>query len=302
MTAPLPPASLVVCTRNRPAFLLDTLRSLLAGEELPAEIVVIDQSDVPCPGVDGLAGELPCDLRYVPVRSVGLGRARNAGVEAARHEILAFIDDDMWVCRHWWGALLRSLLAEGPCCVVTGQVRAAPPEVPGGIAPSTMLGDERTVYEGRLAGDVLAAGNMALYRTAFEDVGLFDERLGAGGRFPSSEDNDLCFRLLEAGYRIVYEPQAVLEHRAWRTKGDYVRLRWRYGRGNGAYYAKHLAPGDGRMLRRLHADVVRQLRKVPGRLRRRELRMLASDAAFALGLVSGAAEWLLTEGRAGDGR
>jgi len=201
----------------------------------------------------------------------------------------------MWVCPRWWGALLRSLLAEGPCSVVTGQVRAAPPEVPGGIAPSTMLGDERVVYEGRLDGDVLAAGNMALYRTAFAEVGLFDERLGAGGRFPSSEDNDLCFRLLEAGYRIVYEPLAVLEHRAWRTKGDYVRLRWRYGRGNGAYYAKHLAPGDGRMLRRLRADVVRQLRKVPGRLRRRELRMLVSDAAFTLGLFSGAAEWILTE-------
>lgn len=293
----LPPASLVLCTRDRPAFLLDTLRSLLAGEELPAEIVVIDQSGTPCPGLDGLAGDLPCDLRHVPVRSVGLGRARNAGVEAARHEILAFIDDDMWVGRGWWGALLRSLLAEGPRGVVTGQVRAAPPEVPGGIAPSTMLGDERVVYEGRLEGDVLAAGNMVLHRAAFAEVGLFDERLGAGGRFPSSEDNDFCFRLLEAGYRIVYEPGAVLEHRAWRTKGDYVRLRWRYGRGNGAYYAKHLAPGDRRMLRRMGADAARQLGKVPGRLRRRELRMMASDAAFVLGLMAGAAEWLLTQRR-----
>jgi GT2 family glycosyltransferase len=302
VTAPLPPASLVVCTRNRPAFLLDTLRSILAGEELPAEIVVVDQSDEPCPGVDGLARGLPCGFRHVPVRSVGLGRARNAGVAAARHEILAFIDDDMWVSRSWWGTLLRSLLAEGPCCVVTGQVRAAPPEVPGGIAPSTMLGDERVVYEGRLTRDVLAAGNMALYRTAFADVGLFDERLGAGGRFPASEDNDFSFRLLEAGYRIVYEPRAVLEHRAWRSKGDFVRLRWSYGRGNGAFYAKHLAPGDWWMLRRLRAEVARQVRKVPGRLWRRELRMLASDAAFALGLVSGVAEWLLTERGAGDGR
>ena len=299
MTAPLPPASLVVCTRNRPAFLLDTLRSILSGEELPAEIVVIDQSEAPCPGVDGLAAGLPCDLRHVPVRSVGLGRARNAGVAAARHEILAFIDDDMWVCRGWWGALLRSLLDEGPRSVVTGQVRAAPPEVPGGIAPSTMLGDERRVYEGRLPRDVLAAGNMVLHRAAFAEVGLFDERLGAGARFPASEDNDFSFRLLEAGYRIVYEPRAVLEHRAWRTKGDYVRLRWSYGRGNGAFYAKHLAPGDWWMLGRLRAEVARQLRKVPGRLRRRELRMLTSDAAFALGLVSGAAQWLLTERRTG---
>ncbi|HEX6901603.1 MAG TPA: glycosyltransferase [Thermoanaerobaculia bacterium] len=295
----LPAASLVLCTRDRPAFLVDTLRSILAGDEVPAEIVVADQSAIPREGLAALAEGRPCEIRHVPLRSVGLGRARNAGVAAARHEILAFIDDDMWVGRGWWGALLRSLLAEGPRSVVTGQVRAAPPEVPGGIAPSVMLGDERRVYEGRLDGDVLAAGNMALHRAAFAEVGMFDERLGAGGRFPSSEDNDFCFRLLEAGYRIVYEPDAVLEHRAWRTKGDYVRLRWRYGRGNGAYYAKHLAPGDGRMLRRMGADVARQLGKVPGRLRRRELRMMASDAAFVLGLAAGAAEWLLTQRRDG---
>ena len=33
MTPPLPPVSLVLCTRNRPELLADTLRSILAGEE-----------------------------------------------------------------------------------------------------------------------------------------------------------------------------------------------------------------------------------------------------------------------------
>jgi len=48
LPAPLPPASLVLCTRNRPPLLADTLRSILDGEEVPAEIVVVDQSDEPC--------------------------------------------------------------------------------------------------------------------------------------------------------------------------------------------------------------------------------------------------------------
>lgn len=297
LASALPPASLVVCTRDRPQFLLDTLRSILAGEEVPAEIVVVDQSATPCSGLEGLGAGLPCAVCHVPRRSVGLGRARNAGVEVARHDPIAFLDDDMWVDRRWWGALLRSFLAAGARSVVTGQVRAAAPEVPGGIAPSTMLGDDRVVYQGWLGRDVLAAGNMILGRAAFAEVGPFDERLGAGARFPAAEDNDFGFRLLAAGYRIVYEPAAVVEHRAWRTKQDYVRLRWRYGRGNGAYYAKHLAPGDWRMLGRLRAEMARQLCKVPGRLRRRELHMMASDAAFTAGLVAGAAEWLLTQRR-----
>jgi GT2 family glycosyltransferase len=296
---PLPPASLVLCTRNRPELLADTLRSILEGEEVPAEIVVVDQSDVPCAGLAEMAGGHPCEIRHVPLRSVGLGRARNAGVGAARHDLIAFIDDDMWVDHRWWGSLLRALLAAGPRGVVTGQVRAAAPEVPGGIAPSTMLGDQRIVYEGRLERDVLAAGNMALHRRAVEAAGPFDERLGAGARFPASEDNDFGFRLLEAGYRIVYEPAALVHHRAWRTRGDFVRLRWRYGRGQGAFYAKHLAPGDRWMLARLRDELARQVRKVPGRLRGRQARMLAADAAFAAGLVAGMAEWLLTQRREG---
>jgi glycosyltransferase involved in cell wall biosynthesis len=299
MTPPLPPVSLVLCTRNRPELLADTLRSILAGEEVPAEIVVIDQSDVPCAGLAEMGGGRPCEIRHVPVRSVGLGRARNAGIRAARYDLIAFIDDDMWVDPRWWGSLLRALLAAGPRSVVTGQVRAAAPEVPGGIAPSTMLGDERIVYEGRIGRDVLAAGNMAMHRGAVEAAGLFDERLGAGARFPASEDNDFGFRLLEAGYRIVYEPGALLHHRAWRTKKDFVRLRWCYGRGQGGYYAKHFAPDDRWMPARLCDELARQLRKVPGRLRGRQLWMLAADAAFTAGLVAGLAEWLLTQRREG---
>jgi GT2 family glycosyltransferase len=297
VSAGLPPTSLIVCSRNRPRLLLDTVESVLQGEEVPAELVVVDQSAEPHPRLPALATDRPCEIRYVSARSVGLARARNAGIAAARHGTLAFLDDDMWVATGWFGALIRALLAAGPRSVVTGQVRAAPPEVPGGIAPSIMLGDAPAVYEGRVGRDVLAAGNMALHRSAVAEVGPFDERLGAGGRFPASEDNDFGFRLLEAGYRIVYEPGAVCHHRAWRTAGDYLKLRWSYGRGQGGYYAKHLRAGDRYMLRRAGADALRRARQVPGRLRRRQLRLLAGDAVYVLGVVAGGVAWRLTERR-----
>jgi GT2 family glycosyltransferase len=287
---PLPPASLVLCTRNRPELLRDTVRSILDGDEVPAELVVLDQSDAPVPGLPALAGGRPCEVRHVPSRTVGLGRARNEGIAAARHDLLAFIDDDMWVDPHWWGALVRALAAAGERAVVTGRVLAAPPEVAGGIAPSIMDGEERRVYRGRLGQDVLAAGNMALPRRALEEIGPFDERLGAGGRFPSSEDNDFGFRLLRAGWSIVYEPAAVLYHRAWRTKGDFPRVRWCYGLGQGAFYAKHLR-NDRSLLGRFGGDLARQARKLPARLRERELRLMASDLAYAAGLLAGMAGW-----------
>jgi GT2 family glycosyltransferase len=71
--------------------------------------------------------------------------------------------------------------------------------------------------------DVLWGNNIAIQRSAIVKVGAFDERFGAGSNFPSSEDNDLGFRLLEAGYRIIYMPKATLYHRAWRINKSMFR-------------------------------------------------------------------------------
>src|SRR5205823_6583384 len=86
-------------------------------------------------------------------------------------------------------------------------------------------------------------------------VGDFDDDLGPGARFPASEDSDLGFRLLEAGYHIHYIPEAVLYHRAWRSNSDYLPLRWSYGVGRGAFYAKHLRLDDRYIMRRMIRDV-----------------------------------------------
>ena len=98
---------------------------------------------------------------------------------------------------------------------------------------------------------------MAMYRSAIDCIGGFDERLGPGTCFPAAEDNDLGFRLLEAGFHIIYDPASVLYHRSWRTEKDYLPLRWGYGRGQGAYYARYLSLQDRHMIARMSLDVVR---------------------------------------------
>jgi GT2 family glycosyltransferase len=229
---------------------------------------------------------------------VGVSRSRNIGLAEARHDLLAFTDDDVHVTPTWLGSLMRGLLAAGPRSVVVGQVVAGRAEVAGGFAPSVTLADEaqRVTYAGRIGRDVLYA-NMALPRVTFDEIGLFDERLGPGTTFPSSEDNDLGFRLLEAGYRIVSVPEAIVYHRGWRPPAEYIPLRWRYGRGQGAYYAKYFHLSDRHMLGRFGYDVTRYLRRIPTRVHRGMRREACADLAYVAGLVSGAAQWLLTERR-----
>jgi GT2 family glycosyltransferase len=204
----------------------------------------------------------------------------------------------MWVAPTWYGALIRALIQAGPRCVVTGRVLAAAAEKKDGFVIAVHAWEKPQIYEGRIGRDILASGHMAMYRSAFEEIGGFDERLGPGARFPGAEDNDYGFRLLEAGYRILYVPTSVIYHRAWRTTREYVPLFWKYGRGQGAFYAKHWTFDDRYILRRIAADVLRYLSLLPGRLLRRERTVLLGSTAFIGGILLGAMQWLLTqEGR-----
>ncbi len=292
----LPAASLIICSRNRPQLLSESVEAVLQGDEVPTELIIIDQSDSPHPRLAALTTDRACEIRYLWTRSIGLSRANNAGVTAARHHILVFTHDDVLAPPAWFGAIVRALVQAGPRAVVTGRVLPTATETPGGFAPSTRIDELRAVYEGRIGNDVLYPMNMALYRSAINDVGSFDERLGPGTPYPAAEDNDFGFRLLEAGYRIIYAPEVVLHHRAWRGEDDYIPLRWSYGRGQGAYYAKYLSLGDRYMLRRMRRDIGRHVLKFTHRVRR-ERRLAFGDAAYILGILSGATQWLMTQRR-----
>lgn len=294
----LPPSSLIVCSRNRPELLRETVESVLACDELPSEIVIIDQSDVAHQGLAGLRGRENCEIRYHWTKARGTSLARNTGIAAAKHELLVFTDDDVHFTPDWFGILVRALLRAGRRAVVTGQVRPAEAEGPGGFVPSTIVETRPLVHRGRVGADIIYPHSLALYRSAFDEVGAFDVRLGGGAPYPAAEDNDVCHRLLEAGYEIHYVPEAVVYHRAWRSLRDYLPLRWSYGRGQGAFYAKHLDLRDRYMLRRLTSDVAHRAVRVFRRWRQPVGAL--GEIVYVAGLLSGVAGWLRRYGR--DGR
>jgi hypothetical protein len=146
---------------------------------------------------------------------------------------MVFLDDDMLVDRVWLGAIVAQLRRRGPGWAVTGQVREGAAERVGAFQMSVLADTTPREYPGRLLRDVLYTGKMAISRELLERVGEFDERLGAGSRFPGAEDNDFGYRLLAHGARIAYAPDAAVQHRAWRPREAYVRMRWGYGPGQG---------------------------------------------------------------------
>src|SRR5262249_49927412 len=140
-------ASLIIPSRNRPALLADAVESVLRSDSIPAEIVIIDQSDEPHPDLSEWAGGDGCVIRYCWTKSAGVSKARNTGMRTARHDLLAFMDDDMLASEDWFCWLIDSLLQAGSRAVVTGQVAVAESESPATFAPSVKVHKTREVYE-----------------------------------------------------------------------------------------------------------------------------------------------------------
>jgi GT2 family glycosyltransferase len=302
----LPDVSVALGTRDRPEMLGRAVSSILAGTALPAELVIVDQSDAPHPALRDLRLPRGPAIRHVHSASRGLARARNEAARLAQGRVLVFTDDDVLVDRSWLARLVSALEAAGENVVVTGRVVAGEPEVEGAFAPSLKGGDVARVYRGRVRDDPLVSANMALPRILFERLGGLDPRLGVGTAFPGGEDNDFGFRALESGCAIVYVPDAVVVHRAWRPAADqYLRQRWGYGRGQGAFLAKHLGR-DGRFIgrriagsvTRVTARALRRLIAPHGSAPQGRWRTAAGELVLAAGIVSGTIAWLAGRHRA----
>jgi GT2 family glycosyltransferase len=224
--------AVVVCTRDRPELLRGVLPSLVDAKARGADVVVVDSASVG-PETRQLAAE--ASLRVVRCERPGASRARNAGLRATTAAIVAFTDDDCRPRSGWTDALVAAF-ADDVVGFATGRV------LPGhgpGRAMSPMDREEPARW--REDDDVDQVGHgacMAVRRTAFEAVGGFDEVLGAGAPLHGSEEKDLFWRMLQAGWEGQFAPGAEVEHFAWRDNRESLRNGYRYGVGIGARTAK----------------------------------------------------------------
>jgi GT2 family glycosyltransferase len=92
-------------------------------------------------------------------------------------------------------------------------------------------------YERESDADWLTGAFMFLRREALEAAGLLDERF-----FMSSEETDLCFRVKEAGYRVVHLPSMTILHHAGK-RGTNPRMDAQYAYARRLFAEKHFAAG-----------------------------------------------------------
>lgn len=286
--------SVAIATLDRPAGLARCLDALDRGVILPAEIVVVDQSrgnETEHLVTRGRQCSVP--VRYVRQARLGLSASRNEGVRAASFPVVAMTDDDC-VPGEGWVAALREGFSDERVDAVSGRVLPYGPDEPGLYAVSSRVNTERARFNRKSPPwHVGSGGNFAVRKGVWEQLGGFDEQLGAGSPGQAAEDIDFIYRVLTAGHSILYEPSAVIYHER-QDLGRRIASRWTYGYGIGAACGKWLRGGDLYGLRLLALwtvwrgrDLLSALRQAQSQARRESCLMLQGTAAgllYGLGL------------------
>jgi O-antigen biosynthesis protein len=214
-----PRISVVVATYNAARTLDDCLASLRTLRYPDYEVIVVN---------DGSTDDSQSIIERYPFRAIttenhGVSAARNEGLRAATGEIVAYIDSDARADPDWLAYLATTYLESD--VVGVGGPNFVPPEdnwvakcvyrSPGG--PTQVMLDDQSAEH-------IPGCNMSFRKEALEAIDGFDEIFTK-----AADDVDICWRLLERGYRIGFSPSAVV----WHHRRPSVKAYWRQQAGYG---------------------------------------------------------------------
>lgn len=210
-----PPISVVINTLNRADLLDDAITGVMQLDYPNFELVVvngpsIDRSEAVLARWAGRIKHLHCDLPNLAV-------SRNVGIAGAAGEIVAFLDDDAVPHPHWLRYLARNFAdpalggVGGFTVDNTGlrwQVRKTVCDRFGNahFPPDTF--DERVLnWPGTPLYPSLLGTNSSFRMAALREIGGFDHTFAY-----LLDETDVCLRLVDAGWNVVYEPAALIFH------------------------------------------------------------------------------------------
>lgn len=229
--------SLIVCTRNRSRALRACLESLREMDSPEAwELVVVDNGseDSTRQVIEEFAAKVSFPVRYVFEPRRGLSRARNRGIAAASGDVIAFTDDDCFPARDYLTAVTHTFADDGVDFFGGRVLLHDPDDFPVTIKTST---EREIVPPGSfVAAGLLHGANMGFRRRVFDELGGFDENLGAGSPVSCGEDIELAARASAHGFRGGYFPEPVVSHSHGRRDADAAALMRGYDVGRGAFY------------------------------------------------------------------
>jgi glycogen(starch) synthase len=236
--------SIVIATYNRHSDLKECLTSIFSLKDGAYEVIVIDSGSID--ETKQLKNFFP--IRYVSIHERDRQRARNIGISIASGDVVAFLDDDVVVCKEWSTHIVEPYLNNsvggvggrvvpyGKCD--TFYVKTSRGEIGKVFDSGLVIGNFDTPLKNLVQVDSFIGCNMSFRRDLLLRVGGFDENYtGTGYR----DDADLCMRIRRLGYDLMYHPKALVWHK---FKGKQVKNQWPYWyiRNHIYFYLKNIFP------------------------------------------------------------
>ena len=239
--------SVVIPVRNAG----EDLRRCLEGiarqrTDQEVEVVVVDSASTD--GSAELARSLGARVQEIPVEEFDHGATRNLGAELARGETLVFTSQDAYPVNDSWLAKLTAPLADDGVAGVygrqVGHIDARPPEVyflDFLYGPRPRIQRASRPEELSMETTLFSNVTSAMPRELLRQFPFADDLI-------MSEDQEWAARVLLAGYRLVYEPNAVVRHsHPYTIRAAFKRF---FDSGASAERAFMPVPESARVLRR----------------------------------------------------
>ena len=216
---PWPRISVVVCSSNGARTIRDTLEGLRRLDYPAYEVIVVDDGSTDA--------TVSIVQRYgfwlISTEHRGRSHARNTGMQAARGEIVAYIDDDVYPDPQWLTHLATVFIR-------TNHVGVGGPHLPSDdgnwIADcvANAPGGPVHVLLGDRGAEHMSGCNMAFRKSTLQSIGGFDPRYRVAG-----DDVDVCWRLQQRGWTLGFHPAAVVWHHRHNTVRKYWDEQKRHG-------------------------------------------------------------------------
>jgi glycosyltransferase involved in cell wall biosynthesis len=193
----------------------------LANQTIPKEkfeVIVVDDGSTD--STSEIARKF--DVRYIFQKNQGPASARNFGADAAAGDIILFTDSDCIPDSDWLEEMVRPF-SDKKVVAVKGAYKTRQTELVARFAQMEFE-DRYDMLKKSTSIDMIATYSAAFRKDVFKRMGGFD------CRFPmaSNEDTELSYRMANAGYKMVFNPDAVVFHFHPSTLARYLKLKfWR---------------------------------------------------------------------------
>jgi hypothetical protein len=265
--------SVVIVNYNSGRFLEFCVNSVCRSD-CPLEIIVVDNAstDGSANFLDNLTASDPSLQVVQNEENLGFAAAINRGVGYSKSENILFLNPDCLVFPHTIRLLGEALDADVPAGIVGGLVfnfdgseqrgcRRREPTLARSLDKTlgrrtftTELNQvdmtDEPLPEKRIRVDAVSGSFLMIRRTAFSDVGGMDEEF-----FLHFEDLDLCHRVRDVGWKVVFVPDISIFHfQGGSSKHLSLRVSWEKHRSMRRYQRKH--HGRSRWFRGLVFSIV----------------------------------------------